>query len=226
MQTSSNEEEKPANRRPMGLRDTQWAAVVTSFLASRRMKPNWLSLSSVGFSIAATALFASLPGADAKWQQLGLLATGAACVLLRGFCNLFDGMIAVEGGHKTLSGEIFNDFPDRLSDPLTLIGVGYCAGSAGAGPVLGGIAALLALLTAYTRVLGAAAGAKHCFLGPMAKTHRMAVIIAAALLSGFESAAEFQGLAFKCGLSVIIVGCIVTVIRRLRVIVGELEHGA
>jgi len=218
-------EEEQTNRRPMGLRNTQWAAALTSFLAHRGIKPNWLSIGSVVFSLAAAASFVSLQTTGAKWQQIALLAAGIVCVSLRGFCNLFDGLIAIEGGHKTASGEIFNDFPDRLSDPITLIGVGYCAGSAGMAPVLGWVAAALAMLTAYTRVLGAAAGAKHCFLGPMAKTHRMAIIIIATVLSVFESATEFQGFAFTCGLAVIIVGCIVTVVRRLRVIVKELEHG-
>jgi len=40
-------------------------------------------------------------------------------------CNLLDGMVAIEGGLKTPAGELFNDVPDRISDPLILVGAGY-----------------------------------------------------------------------------------------------------
>ena len=214
------------DRRPISSRGRRWAIALTTMLARKGVKPNWISLASIACSLAAAVLFALLQRADAMWQQIGLLAGGAALVQLRLLCNLFDGMIAVEGGFKTTSGEIFNDFPDRLSDPIILIGVGYSAGWSGPGPVLGWVAAVLSLLTAYTRVLGAAVGTKHHFLGPMAKQHRMAVITGAALLSIFECATEFRGYVFGCALLLIIVGCIVTVTRRLRRIIGELEHGA
>jgi phosphatidylglycerophosphate synthase len=214
------------NRRPLNSRGTRWAAAVAGFLARKGVKPNWISLGSVVCSLAAGVLFASLQFADVAWRQIALLAAGAVCVQLRLLCNLFDGMVAVEGGFKTPSGEIFNDFPDRLSDPLILIGAGYCAGLAGPGPVLGWAAGVLSVLTAYTRILGAASGAAHYFIGPMAKQHRMALITVAALLSAGECAFEFRGYVFGCALLLIVVGCIVTIIRRLRRIIGELENDA
>ena len=51
-----------------------------------------------------------------------LAAVFIQCRLL---CNLFDGMVAVEGGKGTPSGELFNDIPDRIADPLILIAAGY-----------------------------------------------------------------------------------------------------
>ena len=199
---------------------------MASVLARKGVKPNWISLGSVVCAFAAGACFALLQFTDTVWQQISLLVVGAVCVQLRLACNLLDGMVAVEGGLKTSSGEIFNDFPDRVSDLLILIGVGCSAGLGGPGPVLGVAAGVLSLITAYTRILGAASGTKHYFLGPMAKPHRMALITAAALLSIGECAMGFDRYVFASALILIIVGCIVTTIRRLRWIVGELEHGA
>ena len=213
------------DRRPLKSRGTRWAAAASSFLARKGVRPNWISLGSVAFALVAAVAFASLQFTAARWQLIGLLVVGAACVQLRLLCNLLDGMVAVEGGLKTPAGEIFNDFPDRLSDLLILLGVGYCVGRAGPGPVLGWAAGAVALLTAYTRILGAAVGTRHYFLGPMAKPHRMAVITVAALLSVFECMTEFRGLVFRYALVLIILGGIVTVIRRLRMIVRDLGHG-
>ena len=50
-------------------------------------------------------------------------------------------MVAVEGGRRTKSGEVFNDLPDRLSDPLILVGAGYALPYAW-GPQLGWAAGL------------------------------------------------------------------------------------
>ncbi|WP_419671255.1 hypothetical protein [Aliarcobacter butzleri] len=34
-------------------------------------------------------------------------------------------MVALEGGKSTKSGELFNDIPDRVSDSLLFIALGY-----------------------------------------------------------------------------------------------------
>jgi len=213
------------NRRPMDTRKAGWASATASMLARKGIKPNWLSLASVPAALAAGGCFASLQFASALWLQITLIIAGVACICLRLFCNLFDGMVAVECGLKTSSGEIFNDFPDRLSDPLIMIGAGYCVGFAGPIATLGWAAGMLSVLTAYTRVLGSSTGAKHYYIGPMAKPHRMAVVVAAALLSIGECVLGFRGYVFAGALTLVIVGCIVTIIRRLRRIVSELENG-
>ena len=105
----------------------------------------------------------------------------AAAMPLRLLCNMLDGMLAVEGGLTTPSGELYNELPDRLADLLILVGAGYAIGEVPWGPELGWAAATTALLTAYVRTLGVAAGASHHFVGPMAKPRRMHVLIAACL---------------------------------------------
>jgi phosphatidylglycerophosphate synthase len=49
----------------------------------------------------------------------------AGGIQLRLLANLFDGMVAVEGGLRTKSGEIFNELPDRISDVVIFVGVGH-----------------------------------------------------------------------------------------------------
>ena len=101
-------------------------------------------------------------------------------------CNMLDGMLAVEGGLKTPSGELYNELPDRLADLLILVGAGYAI-VVPWGPELGWAAAADGALTAYVRTLGVAAGASQHFVGPMAKPRRMHVLIAACLLSAVET---------------------------------------
>src|SRR5688500_916159 len=112
------------DRRPLRSRQTRWASGVAGWLTRRGVRPNQISLASVGFAaLAAVCLILS------RWAGppagAALLLAGAAFIQLRLLCNLFDGMVAVEGGMATKSGGLFNDLPDRVSDPLILIAAGY-----------------------------------------------------------------------------------------------------
>jgi phosphatidylglycerophosphate synthase len=156
------------------------------------------------------------------WRVV-LFIAAALSIPLRGLCNLCDGLMAVEGGLKTRSGEIFNDLPDRLSDSLLLVAAGYSITGVGWGRELGWAAALLAVLTAYVRVLGGSTGASQQFCGPMAKTQRMLVIMAACLIAALEAAVGWNLHAMVLALFVIIVGCVLTISQRTRRIVNELE---
>ena len=74
-------------------------------------------------------------------------------------------MVAIEGGKKSANGDLYNDMPDRFADALFIIPVGYVAG--GFGIELGWLAALLAVMTAYFRWIGAYKTQQHFFLcGP------------------------------------------------------------
>jgi phosphatidylglycerophosphate synthase len=142
---------------------------------------------------------------------------------MRLLCNLFDGMVAIEGGFRTKSGEIYNELPDRFSDGFILAGAGYVYPEAPWLSAVGWVAALLAVTTAYVRALGAAAGAEQCFVGPMAKQHRMAIMTVAALASAIGEFFAQQGVIIAAALGVIVAGCMVTIWRRCSRIVRELE---
>ena len=211
-----------ATRRPLRSRQTRWASALAEWLARHGAVPNQISGGSLAFAgLAGGCLM--LAATTAPPARSALLVGAAALIQLRLLCNLLDGMVAIEGGRKTKSGEVFNDLPDRLSDSLILVGAGYAIGWEAWGAALGWAAALLAALTAYVRVLGVSAGARPCFLGPMPKQHRMALMTAACLAAAFESAIGSSGSALAAGLCFVVVGCIVTIARRTRRIVADLE---
>lgn len=191
------------------------------------MRPNTISLVSVACAaVAGACLLASGPGDNAPILRVALLVVAAVMIQLRLVCNLLDGMVAIEGGLKTKSGELFNDVPDRISDPLILVGAGYGVGWTAWGPELGWLAAVLAILTAYVRVLGVSAGTPAYFIGPMAKQHRMVVLTLACVLGAAESVVfqPYRGWAVGLALVVIAAGSAVTVARRLRRIAADLER--
>jgi phosphatidylglycerophosphate synthase len=200
-------------RRPIRARDTRWAAATARGLAHIGLRPNAISLLSI---LCAAVAFAALLRADRCGAAA--LVVAALFIQLRLLCNLFDGMVAVEGGFKSKTGELYNEFPDRISDALILFGAGIYAGSTSIW--LGVAAAFLAVLTAYIRTLGAAAGAAQVFCGPMAKQQRMFIVTAACLVSIFLPP---PAPVMEAALWIIIAGCIITIIRRARIIAAELN---
>ena len=85
-------------------------------------------------------------------------------------------------------------------------------------------ASLLAVLTAYIRVLGASMGAGHFFLGPMAKQHRMATLnlgIIGSIFEGFFS--EKFGYSLYFSLIIISLGSAITCLRRLNAVLKNFQ---
>ena len=77
------------------------------------------------------------------------------------------------------------------------------------------LGALLAVMTAYVRVLGVSLGLPADFRGPMAKQQRMALLTGACVLSAFDPLWQHPGLILWVSLIVIAVGSGLTVLRRL-----------
>ncbi len=217
-----NETLPPGSRRPIKARETRWAIQIAASLARAGVRPNTISVMSAVFAAGAGGCLAGTVNAGHGGGAI-LFIAAAVGIQLRLLCNLFDGMVAVEGGFRTKSGEIFNELPDRFADAFILIGAGYAVRSVEGGLILGWAAAVLAVITAYVRTLGAAAGAGQCFLGPMAKQHRMAVMTAACVLAaaGVLMNAGVQVVAVALG--IVILGTLLTITRRTRHIIQTLE---
>jgi phosphatidylglycerophosphate synthase len=187
-----------ANRRPLKSRETGWAGALARLLLKTPLTPNAVSVAGIGFAAAGAACFALA-------QQLPFLWLGGALFIqLRLFANLMDGLLAVEGGRKSPTGALYNEFPDRIEDALLLVAAGYGAGVA----EFGWGAALFAMGTAYVRALGGSIGLAQDFCGPMAKQHRMALLTLGAVLSPFVSA-------MPAVLVVICIGAAITCVCRL-----------
>jgi phosphatidylglycerophosphate synthase len=142
---------------------------------------------------------------------------------MRLLSNLFDGMVALEGGKSTKSGELYNDIPDRVSDSMLFIALGYSMSLTSWDIEIGYLAALFAMMTAYVRVLGSSMGADSCFKGPMAKQHRMAVLTISLVLSPFEIILFNQSYILFIALVVIVLGSFVTVLNRIYTIYKNIE---
>ena len=197
------------DRRPLASRDTGWARGIARRLSASGITPNQISMASMAMAAVAGAAF-WLAGSASSGSRIGLLLAAALFCQLRLLCNLFDGMVAIEGGKQAPDGPFWNEFPDRVADILILAGAGYGAGV----PALGWAAAALAALTAYTRELGRTCGLPADFSGPMAKQHRMATITAAALLSLLEPLWQGRNDVLAMALWIIVVGAAVTAFRR------------
>lgn len=207
-----------AERRPLKSRDRAWAKALASTLVRLRIRPNLISLFSIVFGGVACAGFLLSLDPDPTRRLIWLLVA-AAGIQLRLLCNLLDGMVAVEGKMGSKVGEIYNDFPDRIADPLIIVPAGYAVGL----PVLGWAAGLLAVMTAYVRVLGGSMGVPQDFRGPMAKPHRMATLTLAAVADGVAGIFNWRGRILLLALALIILGTIVTMARRTVRMARELE---
>ncbi|MCV9938527.1 CDP-alcohol phosphatidyltransferase family protein [Boseaceae bacterium BT-24-1] len=207
-----------SDRRPLSSRDTGWARGIARRLSATGITPNQISMASMAMAACAGSAF-WLAGTAASGPRAALLLVAALFCQFRLLCNLFDGMVAIEGGKQAADGPFWNEFPDRIADILILTGVGYGIGA----PALGWAAAGLAVLTAYTRELGRNCGQPADFSGPMAKQHRMATITAAALLSLLEPLWRGQNEVLTIALWLIAAGAAVTALRRAANIVGGLR---
>jgi phosphatidylglycerophosphate synthase len=146
-----------------------------------------------------------------------LLWLGAiAGIQFRLLCNLMDGLLAVEGGLKSPTGDMWNDVPDRLADVLILVGAGLGAARSLPWTVhLGWAAAVTGVATAYVRLLGSALTGTHDFCGPMAKQQRMAVLTGGCVLCLIFQNSGHTPLIIAGVLAIILAGGIVTCVRRL-----------
>jgi phosphatidylglycerophosphate synthase len=177
------------------------------------------------FSLGAAGL-----AAVAFWQSSShpvLLIVAPLFCLLRLWCNMLDGMVALAAGQASWRGEVLNDLPDRVSDVLIFVGAAH---SGWMHPLFGYWAALMSLGTAYVGMLGQAVGVQREFSGWMSKPWRMVTLGLGAwltwtLLRWNHGAANFSRLTvleWTCVL--VIAGCVQTSGQRLSRILRALKR--
>jgi phosphatidylglycerophosphate synthase len=213
-------------RRPVPARDTGWAHRTAPKLQRLGLTPNQVSIASVVFAAIAAACFvASARVADGP--RIVLLLIAAVMMPLRLLCNLFDGMLAVEGGMKSPVGGIYNELPDRFADTLFLAGAGYAVADFAWGAQLGWAAATFSIIVAYVRALGVTLGTPQYYDGPMAKPRRMHILIAGCILSILEIFAGWpRGSVLAVALAVVLIGEAATIGNRVRLIAADLNRTA
>src|SRR6185369_7483274 len=213
----------PPARRPLKTRQRRWAQALAARIAATGVSPNQISVTSLFFALVGCACLVASPRVGRPGVQALLLAAAAGSIQLRLLCNLLDGLVAVEGGKRTPTGEIYNDAPDRAADVALLAGAGYAVQSVPWGADLGWAAATAAVVTAYVRYLGASMGTPQFFIGPMAKQQRMAALTLACLAGAGEAIAGWPGYAIPAVLALVVAGAAVTVARRLHAIARAVE---
>ena len=183
------------------------------FFVSIGITPNQMSSASM---VAALLGGGACLGATAVAPLVSrlLFVAVAVCIQLRLLSNLLDGLMAIEEDKRTATGALFNEFPDRVSDTLFLVGAGYASGSA----ELGWAAALLAVLTAYVRAMGASLGFGQDYTGPMAKQQRMFVLTVGSLAAAILPHRPVLLIA----LAIIATGSAFTALRRTYRLAGQL----
>jgi phosphatidylglycerophosphate synthase len=211
------------DRRPIATRNRKWAQTATAWLASRNVSPNAISIAGMCACIVAGIALAATSSSHNRILWI-VAALGAQ---LRLTANMLDGMVALASGRASKTGELYNEVPDRISDGAVFIGAGFAWGG---NIALGYITTILAIFTAYVRAAGKIAGAPNEFCGPMAKQHRMLVITLIGLYSAITPR-SWQMITFNnsqiglmtLGLVVIVIGCGITVIRRVSRIAHALK---
>jgi len=204
---------QPSSRRPIADVFRSTARFAVRWCVRHNVHPDVVSY----LSIAAAAL-----AAICFWQARNLpylLIVAPLFCYLRLWLNMLDGMVALASGKASPHGEIVNELPDRVSDIVIFVGVGY---SGFCLTVLGYWTAIAALVVAYVGTLGQAVGAQREFSGPMSKQWRMVTLhagswIAFAFYMTGTSPDVFWGrsvLDLTCLL--IILGCLLTIVIRLR----------
>src|SRR5687768_6134031 len=105
MTTTSTTEGTP--RRVLATRNRPAARALTAWLARRGVQPDTVSLGSLVFAGAAAAAFAVSPTQTGGWQA-ALLVIAGTCIQGRLLCNMLDGMLAVEEGLRSKTGDLYN----------------------------------------------------------------------------------------------------------------------
>ncbi|CAN5569433.1 CDP-alcohol phosphatidyltransferase family protein [soil metagenome] len=210
------------DRRPIKTRSAGWAQAISRALVGLGVSPNQVSVASIIFALAGAALLTCHTNEPGVAGAIAFFLA-AGCIQLRLLANMLDGLIAVEGGRQTKTGELYNEIPDRIADVAFLAAAGYASQHGEWGVALGWSASVLAVTTAYIRAIGARRGQPQDFCGPQAKPHRMFLLTVGCLLAMGEKLAGLPPWSLFVFLILINVGTFITCIRRTVRLARQLE---
>jgi CDP-diacylglycerol--glycerol-3-phosphate 3-phosphatidyltransferase len=179
-------------------------------LVARRVHPDWITGAALALSVAGGACLYLAPARP--W----LLALVPVVAVVRTALNALDGLVARSTGLARPWGEVFNELSDRFADVAL---IGGLALAAPASLLLGAAAIVMMLLSSYLAILSKAAGGRRQYMGPMGKADRM-VLLAVGSPLGFVLPLEYV---YNGILAIVLVGCVVTLIRRAQATYADLE---
>ena len=216
LQTATMSAYIPISPRPIATAFRRTAEGATRSCVRHGIHPDAISYLSIVAALAAAICF--WKSGHTRW----LLIVAPLFCYLRLWFNMLDGMVAVAANKASRRGEILNDLPDRISDVIIFASVAH---SGLMNPIFAYWAAILAVLTAYVGLFGQALGVQREFGGVMSKPWRMVTLHVGAWLTFFcddRSFVSFTILDWTC--LVVIVGCLQTIVVRLKRINAALQN--
>ncbi len=206
-------------RRPLAVRGTKWANELAKALAKINLSPNKISILSVVFAALSLVFF------QLAVEKKFFLILAACSIQLRLICNLLDGMVAIEYNKKSIYGNLYNDIPDRFADVFIIMGAGLYAQQSEQFfqwvLTIAWVNSILAVMTAYIRVLGTSLSTPTNFSGIMAKPQRMALLTFASILA-FVLPQSIP--LVSVSLFLMLLGQIITIITRIKFTANELKR--
>ncbi len=180
-----------------------WIQAALPVLFRRRIDPNFLTLLGLLISLVASVAFAA-----------GWLRWGGVLILVGGFFDLVDGVVARHHGISSTFGAFLDSTLDRLVDMLLLLGIlmHYALVERPGEVLLAGVVLVASVMTSYTKAR-AERYVPDFGGGVLERGERVGLLAAGAIL-GFLVPA----------LWVVAIGATVTVIQRFLLARREMER--
>lgn len=145
------------------------------------LTPNMIT--GTGMLLAFLSAFAYAEWQNPEWQSSTFfLLLAFVLLLLSGFCDALDGIVARLYGQATVFGGFLDSVLDRYADAAVYFGIivgGLCN-------VLWGLIAIVgSLLVSYSRARAEAAGIKMESVGLAERAERIIILLAATLIAVF-----------------------------------------
>ena len=151
-----------------------WIMTEARMAHSIGLTPNHVSALGIFFALISGIIYW-------KWRLLQFsLMTAPIFLLISGFCDALDGVIARIYGEATTFGKFLDSMLDRYADAIILCGIilgGLCD------PFWGFIALIGSLMVSYARAKAEALGVEMEAVGVAERAERLIILAAASFLS-------------------------------------------
>lgn len=156
----------------LGTRLDRWIHVAFPFLFLRPINPNLLTLLGTLVSLGAAWMFA-----------VGSFRAAGVILLVGGFFDLVDGVVARHFGTSTSFGAFLDSTMDRLVDMVVMLGLVMYYGARGelTPQLLAGVVLVSSIMTSYAKAK-AELTVKHLPGGLLERGERVGVLAAGAIL--------------------------------------------
>ncbi len=140
------------------------------------LTPNIVSVLGILFSLFSAFVF------SLSLNQRWFLLVATALLMISGFCDVLDGILARTYQQETIFGSFFDSLLDRYSDSVIYIGIiigGLCE------PLWGILALTGSLLVSYSRAKAETIGIKMMSIGIMERAERLILLMGSSIVAFF-----------------------------------------